>query len=101
VALFELPDPRFADPNNIGALMFRDLGDGRGMWLYRMLFTFKIVIGPIGSPCFADGWCYKKLDNALSAFILWDPKTEKEPKDWTRHPASGRYRYDHYEDGDE
>lgn len=81
------------DPANPSAIMFRDLGDGRGIWLYPMLFTFKIVIGPIGACWFQDGWCYKDFLRAIHAFGEWNPLTEQEPRGWVRHPSSGRRRF--------
>jgi hypothetical protein len=78
---------------NYGAIAFRDLGDGRGIWIYPMLYTFKIAIGPVGVPWFDNGWCYKDLECVVAAFALWEPSTEPEPLGWVRHPSTGRRRF--------
>lgn len=78
---------------NYGAIAFRDLGDGRAVWIYPMLYTFKIAIGPVDSPGYSDHWCYKDLKSVVSAFALWEPSTEPEPGGWVRHPPTGRRRF--------
>jgi hypothetical protein len=78
---------------NYGAIAFRDLGDGRAVWIYPMLYTFKIAIGPVDSPGYSDHWCYKDLESVVSAFALWEPSTEPEPGGWVRHPPTGRRRF--------
>ena len=75
------------------ALLFRDLGDRRGLWIYRMNYTHKIVLGPIGVPWYDNHWCYKDLASATAAFNAWNPATEAEPTGWVRHPDSGRRRF--------
>jgi hypothetical protein len=76
-----------------GAEAFREVGDGRGLWVYRMFYTFKLVIGPIGSGGYDDHWCYKDRQNAVTAFFLWNPLETAEPEGWVRHPPSGRRRF--------
>ena len=76
-----------------GSVAFRKLADGRGVWIYPMLYTFKLCIGRLGTPCFDDGWCYADLDSAVAAFALWDPELEPEPSGWVRHPRTGRRRF--------
>jgi hypothetical protein len=75
------------------AMAYRDLGDGRGIWLIPMLYTFKIIIGPKGSDGYDDGWCYKDLHRAIHAFAEWNPLIEPEPQGWVRHPPTGRRRF--------
>ena len=75
-----------------GAVAFRKLGDGRAIWIYPMMYTFKLCIGPLGSPWFDDGWCYKDLPSAHAAFDAWDPNVQPEPTGWVRHPSTGRRR---------
>jgi hypothetical protein len=81
------------DPDNPSAIFFRDIGDGRGIWIYPMLYTFKLVIGRIGWPAYEDEWCYKDGRAALMAASQWNPPIEKEPEGWVRHPPSGRRRF--------
>jgi hypothetical protein len=76
-----------------GALQFRDLGDGRALWLYRKIYTFSIVIGPLNSGGYDDFWCYKDLLSATVAFLEWNPAIVPEPCGWVRHPPSGRRRF--------
>lgn len=82
----------------VGAIGFRDLGDGRGLWIYPMMFTFKLVIGEIGKDTYEDGWCYRResVEDAIAvhyAMHAWNPETEPEPVGWIRHPTSGRRRF--------
>jgi hypothetical protein len=74
-------------------ILFRVVGDGRGIWVYPMMFTYKLVIGPVGKDCYSDGWCYKDLNSATTAFSEWNPATEPEPQGWVRHPRTGRRRF--------
>ena len=76
-----------------GAAFFRDLGDGRGLWVYPMLYTFKLVIGPLGSLSYDDQWCYKDLQDVVTAFTTWNPLEQAEPEGWVRHPPTGRRRF--------
>lgn len=81
-----------------GAIAFRDLGDGRGLWIYPMMYTFKLVIGKVGADTYEDGWCYKReymtdFIRVCIAMNAWDPNKEPEPIGWVRHPATGRRRF--------
>lgn len=76
-----------------GAMLYRDLRDGRGIWVIPQLYTFKLVIGPIGSCGYDDGWCYKDLPSVVEAFSEWNPAEDAEPTGWVRHPMSGRRRF--------
>jgi hypothetical protein len=75
------------------AIAFRDLGDGRGVWLVPMIYTIKLIIGPIGAVWYDDGWCYKTTLRAQRAFDEWNPAVDKEPQGWVRHPPTGRRRF--------
>lgn len=82
----------------LGAIAFRDLGAGRGLWIYPMMFTFKLVIGRIGADTYEDGWCYRReymadFIRVFAAMNAWDPAQEKEPEGWVRHPPTGRRRF--------
>lgn len=82
----------------LGAIAFRDLGDGRGLWIYPMMFTFKLVIGRIGADTYEDGWCYRReyMSDFIQVFMAmnaWDPFKEREPEGWVRHPQTGRRRF--------
>lgn len=70
----------------------RELGDGRAVWIYPLMFTHSICIGKIDYPTYDDRWCYENFDSAKAAVDAWDPLTEKEPEGWHRHPTSGRRR---------
>lgn len=72
----------------------RDLGDGRAVWIYRMIYTHSICIGLIDEPCYQDRWCYHTWNDARAALAAWDPLTQREPSGWHRHPRSGRRRPD-------
>jgi hypothetical protein len=76
-----------------GALEFRDLDDGRGLWVYPQIYTVKLVIGPVDKPWYDDHWCYKDAATALTAFREWNPAEQKEPDGWVRHPPTGRRRF--------
>ena len=79
---------------DLGFLHRRDLGDGRAIWIYRMIYTWSVCIGQIGHPCYTDRWCYMTLNDARAAADIWDPFTEAEPTGWHRHPRTGRRRPD-------
>jgi hypothetical protein len=88
-----MPAPTEYGMFGIQPIPFRDLGDGRGLWVYRMIYTYKLVIGTIGAPCYDSDWCYKDRASAMAAFNHWNPATEPEPSGWVRHPPSGRRRF--------
>jgi hypothetical protein len=77
----------------VGAALWRPVGDGRGLWVYPQLYTFKLVIGAIGAYGYDDHWCYKDFQDAATAFFLWNPLESREPEGWVRHPPSGRRRF--------
>lgn len=81
------------DPANPSAIFYRDLGDGRGVWVYPMLYTFRIAIGPTGSRGYDDYWCYADLQSVITAYLEWEPLKEREPQGWVRHPPTGRRRF--------
>lgn len=76
-----------------GATAYRELGDGRALWVYRMNYTYKLVIGHIGSPAFDNSWCYKDLTTCLMNYVAWNPLEQAEPEGWVRHPHTGRRRF--------
>lgn len=83
VALYEAPVPT------------RLLSDGRRLWLYTMIFTWRLVIGRSAHDgSYEDCWCFDTEHAAVHAFIHWDPldPATPEPKGWIKHPASGRRR---------
>jgi hypothetical protein len=82
-----------AEDKTFGAAAYRELGDGRALWVYRMIYTYKLVIGQIGAAGFDNSWCYKNLASATYAFLTWNPLVEAEPTGWVRHPHSGRRRF--------
>jgi hypothetical protein len=82
-----------ADPANPGAILFREVGDGRGIWVYPMIYTFSLAIGPLGSPCYDNYWCYRDLLSVMKAYSEWDVTEEPEPQGWVRHPKTGRRRF--------
>lgn len=72
----------------------RLVGDGRRIWLYPMLFTERLAIGPAGDEGYDDYWCFDDYGTALQQFLIWDPKNPEtpEPTGWIKHPKSGRRR---------
>jgi hypothetical protein len=89
----KLLNPTEEHGGQLGSILFRELGDGRGVWVYPMLYTFKLVIGPLNAGWHNGGWCYKDLPSVVVAFVVWNPVTEPEPDGWVRHPPSGRRRF--------
>lgn len=60
-----------------------------------MIFTNRVTIGAVDDAYgYDDGWCYNSHEAALAAAEAWDPRTQKEPEGWHRHPRSGRRRVD-------
>ena len=76
-----------------GAELYRELGDGRSIWVYRMMYTYKLAIGYTDSAGFDNSWCFKDLRSASIAFALWNPDEQVEPTGWVRHPHTGRRRF--------
>jgi len=85
--------PKGEAGGQMGSLAFKYAGDGRGVWVYPQLYTFKVVIGYIGSPFFEDAWCYSTLAGAMKDFHDWNPLEKLEPKGWVRNPSTGRHRF--------
>lgn len=77
-----------------GFVVKRELGDGRAVWIYPLLYTHSICIGRINYPVYDDRWCYADRAKAEAALVAWNPLTQKEPEGWHRHPDSGRRRPD-------
>lgn len=55
-----------------GALLVRDLDDGRVIVVYPMIFNDRLCIGPSGERSYDRGWCYPKGGAALEAALEWD-----------------------------
>ena len=74
----------------------RLLADGRKLWLYPMMYTYRLAIGQADRNDFEDSWCYETREAGMKAFEEWDPldPATTEPSGWVRHPASGRRRAD-------
>lgn len=73
----------------------RSFPDGRKLWLYTMLYTWRLVIGRADDNLgYDDAWCYDDFLVALRQFENWDPldPATPEPEGWIRHPRSGRRR---------
>ena len=90
--------PRLINPfepqgGPFAALLVRDLGDGRAIWLHPQLFGYRISIGILDSDSFDDLWEYLDLRRATFAFAEWNPAIQPEPQSWVRHPKSGRRRF--------
>jgi hypothetical protein len=81
------------EDNTHGAVLYRELGDGRSVWVYRMIYTYKLAIGVTGAAGFDNSWCYRNLASATLAFASWNPDEEAEPTGWVRHPHTGRRRF--------
>jgi hypothetical protein len=75
----------------------RRLPDGRQLWLYPMMFTHKLCLGPADNALwFDDSWCYPTREAGMQALETWDPLNPEtlEPDGWHRHPRTGRRRPD-------
>ncbi len=76
-----------------GVIAPKLVGDGRVAFLYRMMYTWALVVGDINAGgAYDDRWCYHDRDVALAALADWDGTGE--PDGWHRHPTSGRRRPD-------
>jgi len=70
----------------------RILPDGRKLWLYRMMFTYRLCLGRAGNDLwYEDAWCYETKEAGLKAMNDWTLET-LEPTGWHRHPNTGRRR---------
>jgi hypothetical protein len=81
---FELPPEIRADYTD-----FRVLPDGRLIGVKRLLFhwTIHVDINLIG---YEDRYCFCTYELAKAAFDEWDG--QGDPKNWHRHPKTGRRR---------
>jgi hypothetical protein len=72
----------------------RLLADGRQLWLYPMIFTYRLVIGLVEADGYDDFWCYETREAGMKAFDEWDPldPTTPEPTGWLKHKCTGRFR---------
>ena len=74
-------------------LAYREIGDGRALWLRRQFFNYQLSIGKIGEDSFDDCWEYIDGLAAIHAMAEWNPLTMEEPCNWVRHPRTGRRRF--------
>lgn len=72
----------------------RTLENGKQLWLYTMMYTWRLAIGEQEAIGYDDYWCYDRQDVALRQFVIWEPTKTKEPEGWTKHKPSGRCRPD-------
>lgn len=70
----------------------RVLDDGRVLAVAPQIFTYRLVIGPVGAGWIDDCWCYHDLRTAVDQVGTWDGVGE--PTGWHRHPFTGRRRPD-------
>lgn len=60
-----------------GFVVKRELGDGRAVWIYPLMFTHSICIGKINCPVYDDRWCYADRAKAEAALKVWNPLTQE------------------------
>lgn len=66
----------------------RQLDDGRALFIYRMMFGYRLCIGPDDSPVYDDFYCYPREPfEALG----WDGQGDP-PGPWIKHGGTGRTR---------
>ena len=68
------------------------LPDGRVAFIYQLLFTAAVCVGPLSDRGYDDRWCYHDQAAARCALDAWNGIGE--PVGWHRHPFSGRRRPD-------
>lgn len=93
----------FLESKRTQAVPTRLLSDGRQLWLYPMLFTERLAIGPAGGDSYDDFWCYDDALAAYCAFLTWNPldPATPEPEGWSKHKPSGRTGKERDDDHDE
>jgi hypothetical protein len=75
----------------ICAAALRVLPDGRELAVVRMLFNWRMTLGPVNEPFLDDFWCYENFAEALTDCAEWDGQGDPRGE-WHRHGASGRRR---------
>lgn len=75
----------------IGAIALRELDDGREISAVRMMFTWRLCIGPAGESTIDDFYCYGDMGEVLNACLSWDGEGDP-PGRWHRHGRSARRR---------
>jgi hypothetical protein len=48
-----------------GAIYERDLDDGRTVYVFQMIYTWRLAVGPTGEQFLDDGYCYPMKDLGL------------------------------------
>lgn len=70
---------------------YRELPDGRGLWIRRMLFTWRLIVGDPHSNTYDDGWCYPYLQDAVEGFVAYGGVGDPSGR-WIKHLGSARRR---------
>src|SRR3712207_2230532 len=80
--------------NERGAYASRTLDDGRILDVWPLPFKRAqlMISETVHVQQGSDMWDYDRPDAAVIAMLLWDPAIEPEPRGWSRHARSGRYR---------
>lgn len=70
------------------------LPGGRDAAIAKYVFTYAII-SDLTESHFGDRWCYQTLGEAILALGEWMERDgEGEPRNWHRHPDTGRRRPD-------
>jgi hypothetical protein len=79
---------RFCRAN--GYTDYAEIGDGVYVFVCKMLFNWRAVVGTT-SFC-DDAYCYDTKEQVIASLNAWDVLVSREPLGWKKHPQSGRYR---------
>jgi hypothetical protein len=75
----------------IGAVLVRELDDGRELAVIPTIFNYRLTIGPAGEQTIEDFYCYDGYAWCLRACETWDGKGDP-PGPWKRHLRTSRRR---------
>lgn len=75
-----------------GYTAWRELEDGTIMAVGPMAFGNGRLFVDVHINGYEDCYCYDSVDLAKKSMDDFDPKKDKEPQYWKRHPFTGRRR---------
>lgn len=74
-----------------GSVYERELGDGRILVVYSMIYNDRICLGPAGWPTYDRAFCYPKGGAAVEAAERWDGEGDP-PGEWIKETGTDRRR---------
>lgn len=74
-----------------GTIYERELEDGRSVFVYQMVYTARLCIGPTDWDVYDRGWCYQNSALAIAAATIWEGDGDPPPP-WIKEVGTERRR---------